>query len=87
MYLPPVFPLTFHLLRKCRKWCKRSELNVKMPELLRRSLLKFWVSPRKKKKEKKIGHWSERSANVLVFYWLPAVNKGVVLQTAAAYGF
>ena len=42
---------------------------------------------KKKKERKKIGHWSERSANMLVFYWLPAVNKGLVLQTAAAYGF
>ena len=39
------------------------------------------------KKKKKKGHQSERSTNILVFYWLCAVNKGVALQTEAAYGF
>ena len=41
-------------------------------------------SPKKKQKK---GHRSKRSANILVFYWLRAVNKGVAPRTAAAYGF
>ena len=66
-------------------------------------LLEFWLSPPKKvlalakafyssflrrsPKKNKNSHWSERSANNLVFYWIRAVNKGVAPQTAAAYGF
>ena len=83
-----------------------SELNVKMPQILRHSqfvetifglnfgflqkkvfhwqrrfIFPFYVVLQKK------GHRSERSANILVFYWICAVNNGVVPQTAAAYGF
>ena len=78
------FPLTFHLLHKCQKWCERSELNVKMPEFLRRSrsvatifCSNFGFLQKKRKKIKK-GHRSERSANILAFYRLDAVNKGLV---------
>ena len=49
----------------------------------RHFILPFYVVLKKKKN----GHWSERSANNLVFYWICAVNKGVAPQTAAVYGF
>ena len=85
-------------------------LNLKMPELLRRSqsVATFFSSNfgclKEKKKglctgkgillslfmkffKKKKGHWSKRSAYILVFYWLHAVNKGLAPQTAAAHGF
>ena len=53
-------PLTFYLLRNCRKWCERSEVNVKMPELLRRSrsvatiFYSIFGFLKKKKKKKKV---------------------------------
>ena len=37
--------------------------------------------------QKKKGHPSERSTNILVFYWLHAVNNGVMPRSAATYRF
>ena len=61
-------------------------------------LLEFWLSPKKKKglcSDKGIlfslftskSHRSKRSANILVIYWLCAVNKRMAPRTAAAYNF
>ena len=44
-------------------------------------ILPFYVVLQKK------GHRSERSANILVFYWLRAVNKGMAPRIATAYSF
>ena len=43
-----MFPLSFYLLQKCRKWCEHSKLNVKMPEIFSFCLSGFNVISKKK---------------------------------------
>ena len=60
-----------------------------MPELLRRSqsVATIFCSNFGFLRKKKKGRRSERSATILVFYWLCAVNNAVAPQTSAAYSF
>ena len=87
-----MFPLTFHLLQKCQKYCKRSKLNVKMPQLLRRprsEQKKFLIIALTESSFCPVLMWSQKKRSSIwvpqVFYVLSATYKSVALWTAAVY--
>ena len=73
-----MFPLSFHLLRKCRKQCEHSKLNVKMPKIFFFFLSRFNVISKKK------GHRADGGIFFSDFMLISKKKKKKVLRLSSA---